>query len=95
MFARGARDSLLAPVDSGGPLYLSVYRTPAVIEYSSAALSAAEAPHDWDDLLAPRWKGKVVIRDPLASGTMRAIFEMVMMRSLERTGDTAAPSVPR
>jgi iron(III) transport system substrate-binding protein len=90
MFARGARDSLLAPVDSGGPLYLSVYRTPAVIEYSSAALSAAEAPHDWDDLLAPRWKGKVVIRDPLASGTMRAIFEMVMMRSLERTGDTAA-----
>ncbi len=90
MFARGARDSLLEPLDSGGPPYLSVYRTPAVIEYSSAALAAAQAPHDWDDLLAPRWTGKVLIRDPLASGTMRAIFEMVMMRSLERTGDTAA-----
>jgi iron(III) transport system substrate-binding protein len=92
IFARGARDSLLEPADSGGrgPLYLSVYRTPAVIEYSSGALTAAQAPHDWDDFLAPRWKGKVVIRDPLASGTMRAIFEMVMMRSLERTGDTTA-----
>jgi iron(III) transport system substrate-binding protein len=90
LFARGARDSLLEPVDSGGPAYLSVYRTPAVIEYSSAALSAAQAPQDWDDLLAPRWKGEVLIRDPLASGTMRAIFEMVMMRSLERTGDTTA-----
>jgi iron(III) transport system substrate-binding protein len=92
IFARGARDSLLAPADSAGrgPLYLSVYRTPAVIEYASGALTPAEAPHDWDDLLAPRWKGKVLIRDPLASGTMRAIFEMVMMRSLERTGDTTA-----
>ena len=90
MFARGAHDSLLAPVDSGGPLYLSVYRTPAVIEYSSAALTLAQAPHDWDALLAPQWKGKVLLRDPLASGTMRAIFEMVMMRSLERTGDTTA-----
>ncbi len=89
MFARGARDSLLEPVDSGGPMYLSVYRTPAVIEYSSAALTAAQAPRDWDDLLAPRWAGELLVRDPLASGTMRAIFEMVMMRSLERTGDTA------
>ncbi len=90
LFAQGARDSLLEPVDSGGPMYLSVYRTPAVIEYSTAFLTPAQAPHDWDDFLLPRWKGKVVIRDPLASGTMRAIFEMIMMRSLERTGDTTA-----
>jgi len=89
LFARGARDALLEPADSGGPLYLSVYRTPAVIEYSSDALSAAEAPHDWDDVLQPKWRGKLLLRDPLASGTMRAIFEMVIMRSLERSGDTA------
>jgi len=89
LFARGAHDTLLEPVDSGGPLYVSVYRTPAVIEYSSAALTEAEAPHDWDDVLQPKWKGKVLLRDPLASGTMRAIFEMIVMRSLQRTGDTA------
>jgi len=90
LFARGARDSLLEPVTPGGPLYLSVYRTPAVIEYNSVAVPDAAAPADWDSVLAPRWKGKVLIRDPLASGTMRAIFEMVMMRSLARTGDTTA-----
>lgn len=90
LFARGARDSLLEPLNLGGPPYLSAYRTPAVIEYNSAALSEAQAPHDWDDVLAPQWKGKLLIRDPLASGTMRAIFEMVMMRSLATTGDTAA-----
>ena len=89
LFARGARDSLLEPVTPGGPLYVSVYRTPAVIEYSSGALTEAEAPHDWDDVLLPKWRGKLLLRDPLASGTMRAIFEMVVMRSVQRTGDTA------
>ena len=89
LFSRGARDSLLEPVDSGGPPYLSVYRTPAVIAYS-ALLPDSAAPRDWDDVLEPRWRGKVLIRDPLASGTMRAVFEMVMLRSLERTRDTTA-----
>jgi iron(III) transport system substrate-binding protein len=89
LFFRGARDSLLQPTEPGGPAYVSVYRTPAVIEYSSAALTAAEAPHDWDDVLLPKWRGKLLLRDPLASGTMRAIFEMIVMRSLARTGDTA------
>ncbi|HVO34672.1 MAG TPA: extracellular solute-binding protein [Gemmatimonadales bacterium] len=89
LFARGAHDSLLEPVTPGGPLYVSVYRTPAVIEYSSEALTEAEAPHDWDDVLQPKWRGKLLLRDPLASGTMRAIFEMIVMRSLQRTGDTA------
>jgi iron(III) transport system substrate-binding protein len=90
LFARGARDSLLEPVEPGGPLYLSAYRTPAVIEINSAAVPDSAAPRDWDDVLLPRWKDKILIRDPLASGTMRAIFQMIMMRSLERTGDTAA-----
>lgn len=90
LFARGARDSLLEPVEPGGPAYQSVYRTPAVIEYNAAAVPDSAAPRDWDDVLAPRWKGRLLIRDPLASGTMRAIFEMVMMRSLTRTGDTTA-----
>ncbi|HTT68635.1 MAG TPA: extracellular solute-binding protein [Gemmatimonadales bacterium] len=90
LFARAARDSLLEPAAPGGPLYQSVYRTPAVIEYNSAAVPDSAVPRDWDDVLAPRWRGKLLIRDPLASGTMRAIFEMVMMRSLARTGDTTA-----
>jgi iron(III) transport system substrate-binding protein len=89
LFARGERDSLLQPIAPDRPQYVSVYRTPAVIEYSSAALTAAEAPHDWDDVLLPQWRGKLLLRDPLASGTMRAIFEMIVMRSLQRTGDTA------
>ena len=48
-----------------------------------------EAPHDWDDVLAPRWRDKIVIRDPMASGTMRAIWGLVLVRSIRETGDTA------
>ncbi len=101
-FARAAAEGLLEPYrpswadavieEARGPgdLWYGVYLTPAVIAYNSDALSRAEAPQDWDDVLDPRWKGKVLIRDPLASGTMRTIFGMIMYRSLRETGDTAA-----
>lgn len=90
LFQRAARESLLAPISAtGDTLIASVYRTPAVIAYNSQAVSAADAPKDWDDMLDPRWKGKVLIRDPLASGTMRTVFGMIMERSLRATGDTA------
>ncbi|HTO88799.1 MAG TPA: extracellular solute-binding protein [Thermoanaerobaculia bacterium] len=98
IFARGARDGLLAPyrpswasaIPEGsrapGDLYFGLYRTPAVIVYNSAAVAPGDAPRDWDDILAPRFAGKVLIRDPLASGTMRAIFGMILMRSIAETG---------
>src|SRR5256714_2343060 len=102
IFARGAQDSLLEPFRPSwadaidphgrglGDLYFAVYETPVVIVYADQAVRPEEAPQDWDDLLAPRWKGKVLIRDPLASGTMRAVWGMIIERGLKQTGDTAA-----
>ena len=69
--------------------YLGVYYTPEVIAYNSEAVDSASAPKDWDDVLEPQWTGKVLIRDPIASGTMRTIFGMIIERSLRATGDTA------
>ena len=101
LFQQAAGDSLLAaftPTWAGAlpaearnaaGLWHGNYLTPEVIAYNSAAVPAAEAPQDWDDVLDPRWKGKVLIRDPMASGTMRTIFGMVVDRSLRATGDTA------
>lgn len=102
IFALAARDSLLAcwrptwaeaiPARARGPgdCYFAAYETPAVILYAEQAIRPQDAPQDWDDLLDPKWKGKLIIRDPLASGTMRAIFGLIMSRSLATTGDTAA-----
>jgi len=101
IFARGAKDGLLEPYhpswaaavppESRHPqdLYFGLYRTPGMIVYNSAAVSAPEAPREWDDVLDPRWKGKVLIREPLASGTMRAIFGMILSRSVAETGSPA------
>jgi iron(III) transport system substrate-binding protein len=101
IFDRGIKDSLLMPyrppwadkVDKRaiGPrdLYFPVYRTPAVIAFNSRAVSRAEAPRDWDEVLEPKWKNKIIIRDPMASGTMRAIWGLILVRSLRQTGDTA------
>jgi len=69
--------------------WYGTYLTPEVIAYNTEAVSAADAPKDWDDVLAPKWKGKVVIRDPVASGSMRAIFGALIARSIANTGSTA------
>lgn len=70
-------------------LFFGLYRTLPLIVYNNQAVSAQEAPYDWDALLDERWQGKILIRDPLASGTMRTIFGMVLARSVAETGDTA------
>ncbi len=71
-------------------MYFGAYLTPVVIAYNSDAVTAEEAPKDWDDVLDPRWTGTILIRDPVASGTMRTIFGMIVERGLRESGDTAA-----
>ena len=70
-------------------LYFGIYQAVPILMYNSAAVSAEEAPKDWDDLLAERWRDQIIIRDPLASGTMRTAFGMVLASSVLETGDTA------
>lgn len=102
MFVSAAEDGLLevyepswaagipAEAHDAEDRWYGLYYTPPVIAYNSAVLDAESAPRDWADMLDPTWADQVLIRDPLASGTMRTIFSMVIHRSLEETGDTAA-----
>lgn len=71
--------------DPGGHWH-GTYMTPEVIAFNSEAVTREEAPKDWDDVLDPKWRGKVIIRDPIAAGTMRAIFGAIISRSIEQTG---------
>ncbi len=102
MFAQGAEEGLLEPYrpswadvlppegQGPGDHWFATYLTPEVIAYNSAAVSPEEAPGDWDDVLDERWYDEVLIREPLASGTMRTIFSAIIYRESEGTGDPQA-----
>jgi len=71
--------------DGQGRWY-GTYETPQVIVYNSEAIAPADVPHDWDDVLDPKWRDKVLIRNPNPSDTMRAIFGAMIWRFQKDTG---------
>jgi iron(III) transport system substrate-binding protein len=101
-FSRAANEGLLEPyrpswaaqmpdeAHDARDLWYGTYLTPEVIAYNSEIVPAANVPKDWDDVLDPKWKGKIIIRDPIPSGSMRAIFGAIIIRELKRTGSTKA-----
>lgn len=60
--------------------WYGTYVTPEVITFNNRIVAPEDAPMDWDDILLPKWRDKVLIRYPLASGTMRTIFGAMIMR---------------
>ncbi len=99
MFMNAAKDGLLQAyrplwadaVDEKfkdpNDLWYGTFLTPEVISYNNQLLKESEAPRDWDDLLDPKWKDKIIIRYPLASGTMRAIFNAMIWRFYKDSGN--------
>jgi iron(III) transport system substrate-binding protein len=80
------------PADARDPEYrwVGLYETPEVLVYNNVAVSEADAPRDWDDLLDPKWKGKILIRDPGASDTMRTIFGAMILREWSKSNSPEA-----
>lgn len=66
--------------------WYGTFETPEVIVYNSDAVTAADAPRDWDDVLDAKWRDKVLIRNPNPSDTMRAIFGAMVWRFYKDTG---------
>jgi iron(III) transport system substrate-binding protein len=66
--------------------WYGTYETPEVIVYNSEAVKSDEAPRDWDDVLDPKWRDKVLIRNPNPSDTMQVIFGAIIWRTFKDTG---------
>jgi iron(III) transport system substrate-binding protein len=91
-FAQAARDGLLepytptwteaAPVDTRDTehRWYGTFMTPEVIAYNTQALRPEELPRTWDDLLSERFRNRIIIRNPLGSGTMVTIFGAMIQR---------------
>ena len=80
-------DKVDAEAHSEQDFWYGTFQTPEVIAYNTEAVKAEDAPKEWDDLLDPKWKGKIVIRDPLPSGGMRAIFSAMIMKEMGPDGN--------
>jgi iron(III) transport system substrate-binding protein len=99
IFARGVDAGLLEPFRpswseqlpaesrDADDLYFGLYLAVPILMFNSDAVVGDDVPQDWDDLLDSRWQGKIIIRDPLASGTMRTAFGMILARSIASTGE--------
>jgi iron(III) transport system substrate-binding protein len=76
-----------AAAHSRNDFWYGTFQTPEVIAYNSEALKPEDVPKDWDEVLDPKWKGKIIIRDPLASGTVRTIFAAMILRAMGPDGN--------
>lgn len=70
--------------------WFGTYQTPEVIVYNSDAVKPEDAPKDWDDVLHPKWRDKILIRNPNPSDSMRAIFGSMIWRFYKDTGTPEA-----
>ena len=98
IFERGVAEGLLEPysppwsdrIDASARhpegYYHSVYQAVPILFFNSDAIEPSAAPADWEDLLDPRWKDKVLVREPLASGTMRTAFSKFLAESVTEHG---------
>jgi iron(III) transport system substrate-binding protein len=66
--------------------WYGTYQTPEVIVYNAEAVKPEAAPKDWDDVLDPKWRDKILIRNPNPSDSMRAIFGAMIWRFYKDTG---------
>ena len=99
---QAANEGLLAPSNPVNANLIDVSRKdpqgrwfaeillPEVIVYNHELLKPEEAPKDWDDLITPAFKGKLVIRDVMPSGTMRTIFSAMIYRQFAATGSVGS-----
>lgn len=85
-FGEAVREGLLQPYepswsgvarpdyrDPAHHWYAQFVQVPAVM-FNSALMKPEDAPARWDDLLDPKWKDRIVIREPRDSGTMKTIL---------------------
>lgn len=71
---------------SKSDFWYGTFLTPQVIAYNDKTLTNETSPKNWNDLTSSEWKGKIVIRNPMASGTMRVIFSAMIANSIKQTG---------
>lgn len=65
------------PDDYKGKKYLTVSVSPYTVTYNKNLVPESEVPKTWDDLVDPKWHGKVVLTDPRSSPSWMAWADLM------------------
>jgi len=91
-FQQAVKEGLLAPwepkwagavapsLQDSEMRWFATHLSPLVILYNDRALGADEVPQTWDELLDEKWRGRIVLRRPLESGTLRTFLCAMIAR---------------
>jgi iron(III) transport system substrate-binding protein len=71
-YAAKDRNAIPAQYRDPGNLWIGTNLQILTINQNTAAISAAEGPKSWSDLLNPKWKDKIAYTDPANSGSSYA-----------------------
>lgn len=74
-------DSIGAGFKDPDDLWYGTYSTPLSIMFNTRKYTREQVPQSWDELLDPAWAGKITIRKPLPSGTMRTFIGAMILRA--------------
>lgn len=80
-------DNVAANHKSKSSNWYGTFLTPEVISFNNKVLTKETAPKSWEDVVKPEWDNKIVIRNPMASGTMRIIYSAMIENSVKKTGN--------
>jgi len=58
--------------------------------YNNRLLTADQAPKSWKDLADPKWKNQLIIRYPLASGSMRSLYSALIYQYYKKDNSPQA-----
>ncbi len=80
-------DKIPSSSKSKDGMWFGTFLTPQVIAFNDKTLTNQNSPQDWNDLVKPEWKDKIIIRNPMASGTMRVIYSAMIANSVKISGN--------
>ena len=62
-------------------LWYGTHNTPLAVMFNNRKHTRESVPQTWDELLEPEWNGRITIRKPLPSGTMRTFIGAMILRA--------------
>ncbi len=69
--------------------WYATFLSPLAIMFNTRGNTRETAPHSWDELLDPKWAGRITLRKPLPSGTMRTFISAMIARAPDEAAGIA------